>query len=125
MSEHWLYILASIIIGAMLLLAVLGLGLTTIVPGMDKWSRRFFACFFAILSLCVCTFFVSPLAEGNPSMAMAQRIADYAESLLGSILIAMPMFYLTHCCNEDWRKSMIIRAVFVFWFAYFVFLEIA
>ena len=125
MSEHWQYIISSVIIGAMLLLAIIGLGISTVMPGMDRWSKRFFACFFAILSLCVCTFFVSPFTENNPSMLIAQKVADYFETLLGSILIVMPTLYLIHCCGEDWHKSTLFRTILIILFVFFVILSVS
>ena len=125
MSEYWLYIISSVIIGAMMLLAVVGLVIATIIPGMDRWSKGFFMCFFAILTLCVCTFFVDPLAENNPSMLIAQKAADCFGTLLASTLICMPTLYLAHCCDEDWRKSTLFRTLFIVWLVFFAILTIA
>ena len=54
-------------VGAMLLLAVLGFGLAVGLPGMDRWSRRFFKCFFAILALIMGTYFVELITYGDPA----------------------------------------------------------
>lgn len=39
------------IYGAVLLLSVLGLSFTAIMPGSDRWSKRFFRLYFLILML--------------------------------------------------------------------------
>ena len=42
----WIDFLYAFLYGALLLLSVLGLWLTAIMPGIDRWSKRFFQCFF-------------------------------------------------------------------------------
>ena len=41
-----------IIFGALMLLCALGLWFTTIIPGIDRWSRRFFQSYFVIFIFC-------------------------------------------------------------------------
>ena len=45
----------GLIIGATLLLSVLGLRLTAIMPGIDGWNKRFFRSFFIVLILNGCS----------------------------------------------------------------------
>ena len=46
------YIFFFPLIGASLLLSVMGLWFTFVIPGIDRWSRRFFLSYFAIFMLC-------------------------------------------------------------------------
>ena len=41
------------IIGAALLLSVLGLWFTAIIPGFDRWSKRFFMLYFIVLTVTI------------------------------------------------------------------------
>ncbi len=125
MSEPLPYIIGFTVVGAMLLTAVLGFVLAVVMPGMDRWSRRFFMCFFATLTLCVCALLVESVTEVVAAMATLQRAAAWLESLLASVIVAMPAFYLLHCCREGWRKSMLLRLVFALWVIFFVFLGFA
>lgn len=49
MNYHFLYTYLS---GAALLLSMMGLWFTVIIPGIDRWSRRFFLSYFLIFMLC-------------------------------------------------------------------------
>ena len=98
--------------GAMLLLAILGLGLATIMPGIDRWSKRFFTCFFAILAFGMVFYIVDIIAYGNPSMMVEEITASLFESVAILTLIAMMPLYLLHCCGENWlgcRDSISLR----------------
>ena len=44
-----------ILVGAALMLALLGLGVAVIMPGIDRWSKRFFMTYFLSLALYVAT----------------------------------------------------------------------
>ena len=49
--RDWLDLFGFFTCGAMLLLTLLGLGVAVIMPGMDRWNKRFFMFFFAVLVL--------------------------------------------------------------------------
>ena len=125
MSGYWPDVIGFSVIGAMLLMAVLGIVLAAVMPGMDRWGRRFFVCFFAVLALCACSLFVDSIAEGVPAMAAVLKASAWLDSLLASVIVVMPTFYLLHCCGEDWRKSALLRVVLALWAVFFVFLGIA
>ena len=125
MSQYWADMFQSVIIGAMMLLAVLGLGLAAVTPGMDRWSKRFFMCFFAVDALCTCTFFAYPFCYGVPERVSLMRAADLLGSVLPSIFVVMLAFYLLHCCGESWRESTLIRVVITLWTAFLILLGVA
>ena len=45
----WVSMVYIFICGAALLLMGLGFGLAAVMPGLDRWSKRFFAAFFGVL----------------------------------------------------------------------------
>ena len=49
---YWNDIICFSIISAALLLSGLGLWFTSIVPGIDRWSKRFFLSYFIVFMLC-------------------------------------------------------------------------
>ena len=112
-------------VGAMLLLAVLGFGLAIGMPGMDRWSRRFFMCFFAILALIMGTFFIELVSYGDPAMVQVELAVSFMQSLLPTILMPMLTIYLVRRCEEDCRNSALLRVVLALWAAYFIVLVIA
>ncbi|MBQ6122635.1 MAG: hypothetical protein IJI59_12980, partial [Clostridia bacterium] len=48
----WIEPLNYYISGAAMLLSVMGLWFTVVIPGIDRWSRRFFMIFFVNFMLC-------------------------------------------------------------------------
>ena len=125
MIDLRLYMAYYSTVGAMLLLAVLGFGLAVGMPGMDRWNKRFFMCFFAILALVMSTFFVELVIYGDPAMLQVEMAVGFFQSLLPSILMTMLTVYLLHRCGEDWRKSALVRAVLALWAVYFAILVAA
>ena len=125
MSVNLLDMLESSAVGTSLLLGLLGLGFAAFMPGMDRWSRRFFTCFFAVLALDIAAAFIELVTCNDPVLIQVGQVAGYLDSLLPSVLVAMPTLYLLHCCGEDWRRSALFRGVFALWAAFFVLLGAA
>ena len=122
MSSEQIYFF---ICGAVLVLTVLILWVAVIMPGTNKWNKRFFVTLFAFFVLSMISLFVDLLVYDDPNMALAEKITVYFEYLLLSI--PMPMFtaYLLRTCSEDWKKSLLFRTVIILWGIYFIFLTIA
>ena len=125
MSAYLLEMLESSAVGASLLLGLLGIGFSAFMPGMDRWNRRFFTCFFAVLVLDIVAAFAELVACSDPSSIQAGIAASYLDSLLPSVLVTMPTVYLLHCCGEDWRRSALFRGALALWAAYFALLGAA
>ena len=49
--SDWMLLLSCFVGGVMVLLIALGLGVAAVLPGIDRWSRRFFLTFFSLLLL--------------------------------------------------------------------------
>ena len=49
--NNWIGAFYFFIIGASLLLSVMGLWFTILIPGIDRWSKRFFLVYFIVLLL--------------------------------------------------------------------------
>ena len=111
--------------GAILVLSVLILWITIIIPGTNRWNKRFIASMFAVFVLFILSCIVDLVVYTDPDWITLERISSYFEYLLPSI--PMPMFtaYLLHTCEEDRRKSPLIRATVVLWVLFFLLLGIA
>ena len=107
-----------------LLLMLQGLLVVVLIPGVDRWSKRYFITIFSVIVLCAAVYFVDMIIYRYPSMAFAERVAIYLESLLSSMLMPMLTVYLLHCCGEDWRTSRLMRIVLGLWTVYFILLGI-
>ncbi len=110
------------LLGAILMLSALELWFALILPGMNRWNRRFLIAVFTILLLCMCAGLVDALTYRKTGMALALRIAIYLEYFLISLLLPLFTVYLLRFCGEDWRKSVLWRAVRALWLVFFILL---
>jgi len=106
------------IIGASLLLCALGLWFTAIMPGIDRWSKRFFRAFFALLMLSVFVVLADIALRRYPVSSMAIRFVIVPECMLLSLPIPMLSAYLLHCCGESLSTGRLLRAVLGLWAVY-------
>ena len=123
--NDWNTILYIFMAGAASLMMGLGLGLTVIMPSVDRWSKGFFTTFFGVLFLNACLALAEIFFSGMHHMAGAVRVVDFLMSLLSAIPLPMQTVFLLHCCEEDWRSSPRFRSVLVLWGAYLLLLVAA
>ena len=118
----WIDFFYVFVFGTALLLSVMGLWFTAIIPGIDRWSKRFFLAYFAIIMLCC----LSSFTEGAFQILLVPRtvffLILFLESLLPSLPMPMLTVFLLHCCGESRRSSKLLRAVIGLWAAYCAFL---
>ena len=122
----WSVFLFTQITSAALVASMLGLLLAAVMPGLDRWSRRFFLELFSLLVV----FSAVDVGESvlyagfQPTTAtILFRIFDYLASLLSSIHLLMLTVYLLHCCEERVRGSALLRVVTVLWAVFFILLQ--
>ena len=112
MSDWSSYLLFSII-SAVLMLSLLVIWFSTVIPGMDRWSRRFFRSYFIVFILCC----LSSIAEVAFYYYHAPGIAINTIMITGSLLLSLPLpmltVYLLHYCGESILHSRLLRAVIV------------
>ena len=111
--------------GALLLLVLLGLAVSAKIPGMDKWSRRFFIASFSVLLLSIAAFFIDLFVYEKPSLASAERIVAFFETLLPTVLMPLLAAYILHCSGENRRSSALYRTELALWSVSFILLCIA
>ncbi len=113
-------LLSAILVGAGLMMGLLGLSIAVFMPGADRWNKRFFIFFFLCVVLyagfCTADGWISPPSDAAPVL----KAAYYFQTLLGTILILMTTLFLLHWCGEKWRNSFLFRVVGIFWIILFV-----
>ncbi len=114
---------AFLLCGGAFMLALLGIFVTIVMPGIDDRTRHFFIPFFSILLLYVILCVADMFTYYNPDMAQAQRIISYFESLLYSLIMPLLTIYLLRNCGEKLRESKLFRFVFVLWIMSFTMLQ--
>ena len=98
----------SIIVGTDLMLALLGLGVAVIMPGIDRWSKRFFTIYFLILALYIGVDMIEQISYMRPQMQSAHTAIYYFESLIVCVLMPMMTVYLLPLLR---KKLAVQRAV--------------
>lgn len=125
LSFYWQSVITTFALGVLLAVAVLSWILAAMMPGIDRWNRSFFIWFFALLTLDVVAYAVEFLALGRPSMILLAKTSGCLESVLPTIHILMVIYYLLHCCGEDYRKSTLLRTAVAIWAVYLAILTCA
>ena len=118
-----LLIIASILVGASMMLILMGLGVTVILPGIDRWSRRFFIVLFSILAVYISFSFLDGLIFLYPGLKFMQETVYYLETLFASVLSPMIAVFLLHSSGERTLPSPLFRAEAVLWTALFIMLN--
>ncbi len=121
----WIYYFYAFILGASLLLAVLGVWLTAVMPGLDRWSKRFFRDYFVVLTVCVVSVLMEAVITFHPAPNAVVILVLYLECFFLSLPLPMLTICLLHCCAERFRESWLLRAALGAWAAYVVLLLLA
>ena len=111
--------------GAIIVTMTFGVALASLVPSLDRWSKRYFITLFSLLFLCAVTCFLVLIFYDDPTKATTERVIYFFESLFMSVPVFMPTIFLLHCSREKGKGSALFWAVSVLLAAYFVMLIIA
>lgn len=106
-------------LGAAMLLSAMGIWFTAVVPGIDRWSRRFFARFFSVLLVSCTVCLAEMILWYFPGTANPIQFLQVLECLPLSIPLPMLTVYLLHCCGENIRSSKLFQNVIILWIIYF------
>ena len=115
--------LQLLLLATAMIMLLMSLVIAVVVPGMDRWSKRFFIAFFTFLLLYGGVALVEVFLEGRPGIGFALRILYYIDALFSSILIPMLTAYLLHCCGESLRGSRLFRFEAALWIGFFILLN--
>ena len=119
--NSWTELFNFFIFGGSLFLSVMGLWFTVVIPGIDRWSRRFFMSYFIIFLLSC----LSCIIEMTVRYFVSDGVFFFLlilETFLISLPLPMMTLYLLHICQEDTRSSKLIRIVLGMWGTFFVML---
>ena len=116
----WIDALNSSIIGAALMLSVMGLWFSVVIPGIDRWSTRFFVSYFIVFLLCALSAIVETVLQYYRAPQAVFHFSLGMENLLLSLPLPMLTVYLLHCCGENIHRSRLLRSVLGLWAVFFV-----
>ena len=121
----WIDFFYFFICGAALLLSVLALWFTAIMPGIDRWSKRFFLLFFTVLMLNCITGLLETVMIRYPFPIPAVIFLLALESLFLTVPLPMLTAYLLHCSGENIWKSRLFRTVIALWAVFFILVAVS
>ena len=107
--SYWSNIFYFSIISAALVLSVMGLLFTAAMPGIDRWSKRFFRSYFIVLMVCCFSGFTDLILSYYPVPRAAVYFILVFECLFLSLPLPMLTVYLLHCFGEAARESRLLR----------------
>jgi len=116
----WIDLFYFALLGAALLLSLLGLCFSAVMSGVDRWSRRFFLDYFIVLAACCLATLAEMALYFFPVPSGAIRFLLFLETLLLSLPLPMLTVYLLHCCGESIRTSRLLHAVLGLWAVFFL-----
>ena len=112
-------------IGADLLVSVIGLWFTAVMPGLDRWSKHFFRSLFVIFVLLSIIGFLDSVMYSFPVPMWMMYVLIIIETVLTSLAPLMMTAYLVHCCGENVRSSRLFHAVMGLWGVFIVMLAVS
>ena len=118
--NDWIVYLNFSILGAALLLSVMGLWFTVVIPGMDRWSRRFFINYFIVFMLCWLSAIIESLFQSYSVPCAVFRFLLFLENLLLSVPLPMLTVFLLRSSSEDIRSGRLLKAVLILWAVLFI-----
>ena len=99
-------------------LSAMGLWFTAVMPGIDRWNKRFFRYYYLVIMACCLSAVFDFIFFYNNYPKAAVFIALVLESLLLSVPLPMLTVYLLHSASEGMLESRFLRAAFALWFVY-------
>jgi signal transduction histidine kinase len=118
----WIESFYYFIIGAAMLLTVMGLWFTVIMPCLDRWSRRFFIGYFSMLLLCCVVSLTDLIIARYPDTEAALTVLGFLESLSLSVTIPMLTAYLVRSCGGNVWGSGLFRTALALWLVFLLIL---
>ena len=90
---------------------MIGLWLTIVISGLDRWNMRFFRQYFIIFMLYCLSGFAEIVFRHFIIPSVLLRFLLPLESLLLFLSQLMLTFFLLHCCGDNIRSSRLLHAV--------------
>ena len=114
----WVYFYYGFLAGGGVLLSGLGLWFVAILPGFDRWSTRFFRCYYGILILnCLMSICELTAYSFEAELDVIYWIMGL-ESFFLSLPLPMLTLYLIHCSGEKARSSRLFHTVICLWIVF-------
>ncbi|MCR5746373.1 MAG: histidine kinase [Lachnospiraceae bacterium] len=108
------YILPEIV----LVIAIMVIGISAMMPGIDQWNRRFFMAYFSVLAIGVIVFTIDMATYMIPEFVEYSKWLPLIEYLLFPFPTLILNLMLLHEWKISWKKSILFRIVISLWIIY-------
>ncbi len=98
------------------------IGTCAFLPGLDRWSRRYFVAFYCINLLDNIVFIfdmLNVITLKNPTISYVFIFLEYFIYSIPPVLLTA---YLLYCCKEDWKRNFIFYITGALWCLFFILL---
>jgi len=95
-----------LLLSTTLIMLLMSLVIAAVLPGIDRWSKRFFIAFFTVLLLYWGVDLAEVIVEGRPDMGVALGILYYIDSLFSSIMVPMLTAYYNGPRESDHDRQL-------------------
>ena len=116
--NNWSDYFYFFMLGVGVVLSMLGLWFTAIMPGIDRWSKRFFRYYYLILLISNLSGFIELILHYVPAPMAVIYFVMFIETWLLSLPVFMLTVYLLHACGERLHGSMLLYIVLGLWMVY-------
>ncbi len=100
----------------------MGLWFSAIIPGFDRWNKRFFLSFFSVLMLTCVFSLIEMFMRYYDSPIPTINFVIILESIFMALPLPMLTVYLLHCCGENMRTSKLFYTVSALWSIFLILL---
>ena len=114
-----------IVVGILLTSTTLGIVAVSIMPGIDRLSKRFFLIVFFAVALGSATTVSDLFLYQHRELVWAMKLVWLFDSILGSIPMITFVTYLLQCSGESWQQSALFRGEFALWVVFLMLLVVA
>ncbi len=114
----WIDFFYFFIFGAAFLLSSLGLWFAAIIPGLDRWSKRFFVTYFISFILSCLSGLLEMYFEYSAISVVGLYLSLILESLFLSVPLPMLTVYVLHSCGEKFETNRLFKVVMGLWVVY-------
>ena len=111
MTFTWYDIFGFSLSGAILVTMAFGVGISAVIPTLNKWDRKYFVITFSALLVGAVACFFALVFWYFPTMATASEIIYAVEDIILPVVIFMPTVFLLHSCGENLKRSPLFIAV--------------
>ncbi|MCR5747781.1 MAG: histidine kinase [Lachnospiraceae bacterium] len=108
------YVLSELI----LVVTIIIIGISSFMPAIDNWSRRFLLAFFSSLALGMIVFTLDMATYLIPELVEYMRWLPFMEYMLIPIPTMILNLLLLHEWGSSWKKSIFFRVVISIWIIY-------